>query len=100
MRRYRQEIPPMIPIENIVDFPVVLMAGIEDKLASIDDVRWLKEKLNGQGSLADYYEYKFGHLSFLIPNSLKHFQDIVNILRTFNPVYVSSDEILTSTPST
>ena len=44
------------------------MAGKDDKLATIEDVRWLKENLERQGSLIFYEEYKFGHLAFLLPN--------------------------------
>jgi HEPN domain-containing protein len=49
--------------------------------------------------LVFYEEYKFGHLSFLIPNSLKHYQDIVNLLRTFNPVYIKKRETLSEASS-
>lgn len=65
--------PPLIPITNITDFPIALFAGSEDKLASLQDVRWLKETLDMQGSVIFYEEYKFGHLGFLIPKSLKHY---------------------------
>eukprot|EP00347_Sterkiella_histriomuscorum_P012882 403366856 len=90
IRRYGQEQPPQIPLENIKDFPIALLAGQEDKLANINDVRWLKEKLESQNSVVFYEEYKFGHLSFLIPNSLKHFQDVVQLVNKYNPVYLSS----------
>jgi hypothetical protein len=73
LKRYGTETAPPIPLENIKEFPIAMLAGTEDKLAQIDDVRWLKDKMFGQSSLIFYEEYKFGHLSFLIPNSLKHF---------------------------
>ena len=88
MKRYGQEQPPLIPLENIVDFPVALLVGCEDKLAHVDDVRWLKDLLHEQGSVAYYEEYKLGHMAFLLPKNLKHFQDIVSLVKTFNPVYV------------
>jgi lysosomal acid lipase/cholesteryl ester hydrolase len=90
--RYGQEEPPAIPLVNIQDFPVALFAGSEDKLAHISDVRWLKELLERQKSLCFYEEYKFGHLSFLLPNNLKHFQDIVSLIQRYNPTYVPSEE--------
>ena len=37
--------PPLIPFENIKDFPIAMFAGLEDKLANITDVRWLKDEL-------------------------------------------------------
>jgi hypothetical protein len=105
LKRYGQEAAPEIPLQNIVDFPIALLAGTEDKLAHIEDVRWLKEELGKQGSLVFYEEYKFGHLAFLIPNQLKVYQDIVNLLKTFNPIYVpvspsKPSEILLTTDST
>ena len=84
MKRYGQEQPPLIPLENIVDFPVALLVGCEDKLAHVNDVRWLKDLLHEQGSVAYYEEYKLGHMAFLLPKNLKHFQDIVSLVKTFN----------------
>ena len=89
---YNQETPPPIPLENVTGFPIALFAGTEDKLAAIEDVRWLKEKLETQDSLIYYEEYKFGHLAFLIPNNLQIYQDIVNLLKTFNPIYVPQSQ--------
>lgn len=73
MRRYEQAEPPLIPLSNLRDFPVALFAGAEDHLANIADVRWLKDVMNEQGCLVYYDEYKFGHLSFLLPKNLRHF---------------------------
>ena len=42
-KRYNSPYPPLIPLENIEDFPVAMIAGTKDKLADIEDVRWLKE---------------------------------------------------------
>jgi hypothetical protein len=76
-----------------------MLAGTEDKLAHIDDVRWLKDFMIRLDSLIFYEEYKFGHLAFLIPNNLKVYQDIVNLLKTFNPAYVKKRDVsVTSTP--
>jgi hypothetical protein len=35
MKRYGQATPPLIPIENVRDFPIALIAGSEDHLANI-----------------------------------------------------------------
>jgi len=95
-KRYGQDQPPPIPLANIQGFPIAMLAGSEDKLAHIDDVRWLKELMVSQDSLLFYEEYRFGHLAFLIPNNLKVYQDIVNLLKTFNPAYVRKREVSTS----
>ena len=73
LKRYGQEEAPPIPIENIKEFPIAILAGVEDKLAHIEDVRWLRDRMTTQGSMVFYEEYKFGHLSFLLPNNLKHY---------------------------
>jgi len=43
--------------------------------------------LNEQDSLAFYEEYKFGHLSFMLPTNLRVYQDIVTLVKGFNPEY-------------
>ena len=80
LEKYGQDSPPLIPLENITDFPIAIFAGVEDKLAAIDDVRWLKDVLTSQNSVIFYEEYMIGHLTFLIPNNLKHFKDICSLL--------------------
>eukprot|EP00347_Sterkiella_histriomuscorum_P002574 403367625 len=87
LKRYGSEAPPEIPLQNIQDFPIALFAGIEDKLANIDNVRWLKDELTRQGSCIQYEEHKIGHLAFLIPRELKVYQSTLNLLKAFNPVY-------------
>lgn len=49
--------------------------------------------MHSLGSLVFYEEYKFGHLSFLIPKSLKIVQDVVNLVKTFNPIYVPASSV-------
>jgi hypothetical protein len=80
----------LIPLDNIQGFPIALMAGSEDKLGHIKDVRWLKFLLSEQGSVCFYQEYKFGHLSFLLPNNFKHVEDMVELVQHYNPSYVSA----------
>ena len=46
LKRYGIEEPPLIPLENIENFPIALLAGTEDKLATIEDVKWLMEGLS------------------------------------------------------
>ncbi|CDW79126.1 ab-hydrolase associated lipase region family protein [Stylonychia lemnae] len=89
LKRYGQEEPPLIPLQNIQGFPIALLAGSDDHLANINDVRWLKEQLQQQDSLIYYQEYPFGHLAFLLPNTIKHFQDCIDLVKRYNPVYIS-----------
>ena len=58
-------------LDNKIDIPIALLTGTEDKLANIQDVRWLKQTIEKNGKLVKYEEYKFGHLAFLLPIDLK-----------------------------
>jgi hypothetical protein len=58
---------------------------LEDHLASVNDFRWLKDFLSKQDSLAYYQEFNFGHISFLLPADLKVYQDIVTLVKSYNP---------------
>lgn len=59
--------------------PLALFGGLEDKLVSIEDVRWLKEKLMLSGSLRFYKELEgHGHLTYLLPKkSYECYKDAV-----------------------
>jgi hypothetical protein len=50
-------------------------------------VRWLKDLLQQQGCLAYYDEFKFGHLSFLLPKDNRHFHDIIKQIKRHNPTF-------------
>ena len=91
MIRYGQETPPRIPIENIRDFPVSMHCGLTDHLSQIDNFRWLREKLLEQTSLAQYVEYNFGHLSFMLPTDAKIINDVVKVIKALNPAYVPAN---------
>jgi len=67
MRRYGQATAPLIPLENIQGFPVALLCGETDHLSQKRNYTWLKIKLEEQKSLTYFKEYKFGHLSFMLP---------------------------------
>ena len=62
-----------------------MFCGLGDHLASVNDFRWLKDFLSKQDSLAYYEEYDFGHISFLLPTDLKVYQDIVTLVKSYNP---------------
>ncbi len=47
---------------------VAVYAGLEDKLVSAVDARWLRDKLALGGSMREYKEYVgYGHLTYLLP---------------------------------
>ena len=62
-----EEIPPMYPIERIVDFPIAMIYGKSDTLAAPADCFKLKMLLESQNSLVDCLETKHGHIGLLNP---------------------------------
>ena len=69
-----------------------MFCGVEDHLAALNDFRWLKDQLTDQDSLAFYEEYQFGHLSFMLPTNLRVYQDIVTLVKGFNPEFKPTTE--------
>ncbi len=57
------------------DLPIMMIAGKEDKLATITDVKWLKSKIKKN---VVFYEEKenMGHISFLMGKDLVWFGDV------------------------
>ena len=62
-----QEKPPIYPIDRIKDFPIALIYGKSDTLASPTDCFKLKLILQEQNSLVDCLETKHGHIGLLNP---------------------------------
>ena len=42
---YGQETPKLYDLTKVKDFPIALLGGTTDKMASINDFRWLREEL-------------------------------------------------------
>lgn len=88
MRRYGSEKPHPYDLSQIRDIPIVLCGGLKDKLTHINDIRWLKEQLDGK-SLFSYYEFEYmGHAAFLLNNDITWFNfvlmDIYKIMNNAN----------------
>ena len=82
---YRQKNPPEYDLSVIKDFPIMLIAGEKDKLASPRDVLWLYEELK-KNIIHFNIVPKMGHLSFLVGKDFSWFNEPLKIiLRDFYP---------------
>jgi lysosomal acid lipase/cholesteryl ester hydrolase len=71
-------------LSNIQNVKIGIFAGGKDKLASVQDARWLNEQLNENSVVEFYKEYEnMGHTSFLIPHQsqLQYLDDTFEFLQ-------------------
>lgn len=81
---YKQMKPPEYPVHKIQGVPIMLVGGMEDKLATPDDVKWLYEQISKN---VIYYkiEPEMGHIAFLIGKSISWFDGVLDIInKQFN----------------
>jgi pimeloyl-ACP methyl ester carboxylesterase len=76
---YKQITPLEYDMRVIRDIPICLIAGVEDKLASIIDVRWLRDEL---GENVIYYQEmeNVGHITFLMGKDAYWFKEVFEII--------------------
>ena len=87
---YKQKKPPEYDLSVIKDFPIMLICGDKDKLASPNDVRWLNDELK---SNVIYFKVlnNMGHLSFMCAKDFSWFDEPLNII--LNEFYPKKKEI-------
>ena len=87
---YRQKEPPEYDLSVVKDFPIMLIGGEKDRLASPNDVVWLKEVLKEN---VIYYKImpKMGHISFMCGKDFTWFDDPLNII--LNEFYQCNKEL-------
>ena len=76
---YHQKKPPEYDLSVIKDFPIMLIGGEKDKLASPNDVKWLNDELKDN---VIYYKIipKMGHLSFMCAKDFSWFDEPLKII--------------------
>lgn len=79
MKKYGTPTPPDIKIQNIHDFPIAMIVGQTDELATVTDAQWIIKNL-GDDSLRLYREVPGGHLSFLLAEDMSFFDDVVKFV--------------------
>jgi len=72
-------------LHNINGVPISLFVGKDDRLATVEDNRILKEILEKNGALKFYREYDdTGHCSFFISEHNSHIEDMVREIEDLN----------------
>ncbi len=78
---YHQVEPPEYDLSVIKNFPIMLIGGEMDKLATPEDVKWLYEELEKNGNVVFYKVYpKMGHLSFMVAKDFSWFEEAFRII--------------------
>ena len=72
---------------DIHEIPIALLGGETDRLASMQDYRDLRDVLNANNACVFYKEYPYGHLGFLIPPDKTLFDEMLELIITYNPDY-------------
>ena len=76
---YHQIEPPEYDLKTIQNFPIMLITGDKDRLATPDDVRWLYNELKSN-VIYFHIASNMGHLSFLIGNDFSWFDEPLEII--------------------
>ena len=74
---------PIYDVSKIEGVPIIICAGLKDRLVNFNDTRWLRDELNN--TLFSYHEFALmGHGSFIVSNDIVWFnavlKDIYKIL--------------------
>ena len=94
MEHYGVATPPFYPTENIQGLPIVLVCGKGDKLCQPGDYLLLKEQLERQGSLVEFIETGFGHMSLLNPQYSENILDDPTRRGPNEPIFDHIDQII------
>ena len=79
IRRYGTKTAPPVPLQNITASsapPIQIVTGTRDKLASLQDVRWLRDTL-GEEVVVDYQELELSHVSYTLGKNMGYLTDHV-----------------------
>ena len=79
MELYGSKTPPIIDIFGPEKIPMVIFAGVGDKIVNIEDVRRVKEGF--KGNLKHYQELEGDHLSFFIGKDMTYVDDMITQIK-------------------
>jgi lysosomal acid lipase/cholesteryl ester hydrolase len=80
---YKQQTPKEYDLSVIKGIPIILISGKEDKLASPEDVQWLREQL-GANVIYSHEAEDMGHITFLIGKDLDWFDEVLKLILKSN----------------
>ena len=78
---YGQREPVIYDLSKINDFPIMLVCGEDDMLATPNDVKWLYEQIKNNVIYFNIFP-NMGHASFLIGKDILWFNSILDIIET------------------
>eukprot|EP00347_Sterkiella_histriomuscorum_P008746 403343911 len=82
---YNQTSPPEIMLENIKEVPIGLFCGENDQISTVEDNRIIRDRLQQNGKLVHYKEYKnIGHSSFMVAKDPQYMKDVIELLQKYN----------------
>jgi len=90
MKKFGSEEPRDYDLKKVKEFPIVLLYGKQDRLASEMDVEWLLDELGSNVIFKKMYE-EMGHTTFMMSREISWFDDIINIIEMFN-LEIEQDE--------
>lgn len=67
---------PRIHLEKIENFPVQVVVGKEDELATLEDAKWMKEEL-GRNTVEEEVVLDIGHETFILGKDVSYIQRLV-----------------------
>ena len=76
---YNQKEPPEYNLSLIKDIPIMLITGEKDKLATVDDARWLYNEIKTNVIYFDIVP-NMGHLSFICGRNFSWFKEPLEII--------------------
>jgi alpha-beta hydrolase superfamily lysophospholipase len=86
-KRYGQTTPPKVKIQKITEIPTAMFVGTADSLGDVTDARWARDTIKSAGNaLVHYEEVEAGHSTFMIGKNMTYFNNVLNLLNTYNPI--------------
>ncbi len=76
---YKQTEPLPYNLKNIIDFPIMLLGGVDDMLSTPNDVNWLNQQIQNNVIYFNIFP-NMGHASFLIGKNVEWFQVPLKII--------------------
>lgn len=82
LQKYGSEEPFDYDLRKVKEFPIVILYGKQDRLASEMDVEWLLDELGQNVIFRKMYE-EMGHTTFMMSRDISWFEDIIKIIEMF-----------------
>lgn len=85
LEKYGLEEPYEYNLKKVKDFPIAILYGKQDRLASANDVEWLLDELGDNIIYRKMYE-EMGHTTFQMSIDISWFDDIIKIIHMFKEI--------------